>query len=150
MTAWSQPKRLKMCKLCFMFQFAKLQIFSINEILAEGPGAARGKKSWKKIKIKKSCENKISNFLADTSWRAWRCPWKKSWKKNQNKNKSWENKISNFFSLCHFPATHECPQKMSSHSVQLFGRAEGIYIYECLVLLNRYDIQYSLHTYLGN
>ena len=25
------------------------------------------------------------------------------------------------------PATHECPQKNSAHSVQLFGRPEGTY-----------------------
>ena len=27
-----------------------------------------------------------------------------------------------FFSLCHPPATHECPQKISAQSVQPFGR----------------------------
>ena len=35
-------------------------------------------------------------------------------------------------------ATHECPQKNSAHSVQLFGRLYGKFIYESLVLLFRF------------
>ena len=27
-----------------------------------------------------------------------------------------------FFTLCHLRATHECPQKISAHSVQLISR----------------------------
>ena len=34
-------------------------------------------------------------------------------------------KKSNFFSLCRHPATHECPQKSSSHSDQPFYPARG-------------------------
>ena len=33
-----------------------------------------------------------------------------------------------FFSLCHPPATPECPQKISVQSVQPFGRLKGTYI----------------------
>ena len=47
-----------------MFQFAKLQIFSINEILAEGPGAARGKKSWKKNKNQKKLREQNFEFFS--------------------------------------------------------------------------------------
>ena len=38
------------------------------------------------------------------------------------------------FKLCQPQAIHECPQNISAHSVQSFGRPEGN-IYECLVLL---------------
>ena len=42
-------------------------------------------------------------------------------KKNIIKKK-FEEKLFDFFSLCHPQATHECPQKFSAHSVQPFGR----------------------------
>ena len=38
------------------------------------------------------------------------------------------------FSLYPPPATHECPPKISAHSVQPFSRTKGTYISECLVL----------------
>ena len=36
--------------------------------------------------------------------------------------KKFEKKIWDFFSLCHPPASPECPQKNSAQSVQPFGR----------------------------
>ena len=57
-------------------------------------------------------------------------------KKNLKKTKK---KNSTFFSLL---ATHECPQTISAHSVQPFGRLrEHIYIYKCLVLLYRFNLK---------
>ena len=44
--------------------------------------------------------------IFNTRWRAQRCPWWKKFEKN--------------VSLKHPPATHECPQKNSAHSVQFF------------------------------
>ena len=56
-----------------------------------------------------------------TSWNARRCPW------------IFLN--SNCFSLKHHPATPECPQKNSAHSVQLFGRLLVTYIrMSCLII----------------
>jgi len=38
-----------------------------------------------------------------------------------------EEKKLNLFSICHSQATHECPQKMSAHSVRYAGYREHIY-----------------------
>ena len=43
--------------------------------------------------------------------KAWRCPWKQ------------------FVNLCHPKVTHECPKKISAHSVQPFGRLYATHIY---------------------
>ena len=48
-----------------------------------------------------------------------------------------------FFSLCHPPATHECPQKKSAQSIQSFGRLYTTYIYIFIytnVLFNYVDL----------
>ena len=122
----------------------------LYRLLAEGPGVARGKinleekKIWNfffgfflayvtprpPLSVHKKFQPNQSSRLADyrehihkclvllykvTSWRARRCPWKKNFKiKKKN--------VECFFSLCHPPTTHECPQKNSAQSVQPFGR----------------------------
>ena len=39
-----------------------------------------------------------------------------------------EGKKIDFFNLCHPQSTHECPQKISAHSVRPFCRLQGTYI----------------------
>ena len=45
--------------------------------------------------------------------------------------------IKSIFNLCHPQDIHECPQQISAHSVQPFGRPEGT-LYKCPVLLYRW------------
>ena len=52
---------------------------------------------------------------------------------------------TNFFSLSHSPATHECPQKNSAQSVQPFGRLSTTYIYTNVLF---YYIDYLSILYL--
>ena len=50
-------------------------------------------------------------------------------RENKNLKKNFGKKLD-FFSLKHPLATHECPQNISAHSVQPFGRLWETYIYD--------------------
>ena len=54
--------------------------------------------------------------------------YKKKFEKKNFRKKKFEKFFLDFFSLCHPPATPECPQKISAPSVQPLGRLYGTYI----------------------